>query len=496
MRPGRIALIVAGSLIALAGFGVLLGGGVLLGAYATQRDGDGFFTTSTERFTTETHALTAEPDTQRDDGLPDWVADLADMTVRFTVTAADSGDELFVGIGREVDVDEYLAGVAHDEVRDIDFDPFDVELERRAGTRVPGPPTEQDFWLVSAAGTGTRVVEWDVEGGRHVVVAMLADGAPGVAVDVEFGIKAAIVVPLAIGLLVAGGLGLALGTVLILLGARRPPAPPAAPGTPGTPGTPGEPEPGAAEPPGGPGGEVARAAPAAPGAAAERATPVRLTAALDPGLSRWQWLVKWFLAIPHYVVLVFLWIAFVLLTIVAGFSILFTGRYPPGIFAFNAGVLRWTWRVVAYAFGLLNTDRYPPFSLEPAGYPAELDIDEPGELSRGLVLVKWWLLAIPHYLVLAVFTGGSWWSVGDRADAVGGPPGLIGLLVLIAAVVLLVTGRYPAGIFRLVAGLQRWVFRVIAYAALMTDRYPPFRLDQGGTEPDLALTAPPERPAP
>lgn len=210
--------------------------------------------------------------------------------------------------------------------------------------------------------------------------------------------------------------------------------------------------------------------------------PVRLEGRLDPGLSRWLWLVKWLLAIPHFVVLAFLWIAFVVLTVVAFFAILFTARYPRGIFEFNLGVLRWTWRVAFYSYGALGTDRYPPFTLGAApDYPATLDVTYPGELSRGLVLVKWWLLAIPHYLILGVLLGGGWgWDWDDGGW--GGGPGLIGLLVLFAGVALLFTTRYPRGIFDFVLGLDRWVARVVAYAGLMTDAYPPFRLDQGGEE--------------
>ena len=214
--------------------------------------------------------------------------------------------------------------------------------------------------------------------------------------------------------------------------------------------------------------------------------PARLEARLDAHLNRWLWLVKWALALPHFIILGFLFIAFVLVTFGAFFAILFTGRYPRSIFAVNVGVLRWTWRVTYYAAtGGLGTDRYPPFSLSPQpGDPATLDIEYPARLSRGLVLVKWWLLAIPHYVVLGVLlgSGSAWWAAGDSERAPA-RAGLLGILVVIAAVVLLFTGRYPRALFDLVVGLNRWVFRVAAYAALMTDAYPPFRLDQGGAEP-------------
>ena len=72
------------------------------------------------------------------------------------------------------------------------------------------------------------------------------------------------------------------------------------------------------------------------------AYPARLDGELDPGVGRWLWLVKWLLAIPHYIVLAFLWLTLFVLTVIAFFAILFTGRYPRGIFEFNLGVLRWS----------------------------------------------------------------------------------------------------------------------------------------------------------
>ena len=149
---------------------------------------------------------------------------------------------------------------------------------------------------------------------------------------------------------------------------------------------------------------------------------------------------------------------------------------------------RTNWRVGFYAStGGIGTDRYPPFSLQPEpGDPAEFDVAYPEQLSRGLVFVKWFL-AIPHLIIVALLSGSSvrWLAAeGDRVafDTTGGG-GLLGLLVLVAGIVLLFTERYPQPLFDLIVGFNRWIYRVVAYVALMTDVYPPFRLDQGGSEP-------------
>ncbi|SHI02089.1 DUF4389 domain-containing protein [Streptomyces sp. 3214.6] len=217
-------------------------------------------------------------------------------------------------------------------------------------------------------------------------------------------------------------------------------------------------------------------------------SPVHIEATLDPRLSRWLWLVKWLLAIPHYIVLFFLWIAFVVVTVFAFFAILFTGRYPRPLFEFNVGVMRWNWRVSFYAHTALGTDRYPPFTLAKApDYPARFDVDYPERLSRGLVLVKWWLLAIPQYIVVGMFVGDWAWGWGGEDGWHGG--GLIPFLSLVAVVILAVTARYPVQLFDLLLGLARWVARVAAYAALMTDDYPPFRLEMGGQASPPAETS-------
>jgi hypothetical protein len=219
------------------------------------------------------------------------------------------------------------------------------------------------------------------------------------------------------------------------------------------------------------------------------AYPLHLRARPDaPG--RWLWLVKWLLLIPHYLVLIVLWVAFVAVTLIGYVVVLFTGRYPRGIFDFNVGVLRWTWRVGFYGYQVLGTDRYPPFTLAPVpDYPADLTVEYPERVPHWQPLLAW-LFAIPHFLIIAAVSGGSYQVTrGNQVEYVG-PPSLVGVAVLVAAVVLLFTGTYPRGLFDLLTGVARWFLRVVAYVALLSRRYPPFRLDQGGEEPPDLPTGP------
>lgn len=194
----------------------------------------------------------------------------------------------------------------------------------------------------------------------------------------------------------------------------------------------------------------------------EQADFVRVRGEVDAP-SRWLWLVKWcLLAVPHYPILILLYLAYPFSTVAAGVAILCTGRYPRPLFEFNVGVLRWSWRVMNYRFPMNSTDKYPPFTLASTpGYPGDLVVDYPERLKNWAVLVKW-LLAIPQVLLC--------WSMEAPLQ----------VLCVIAALTLLFTGSVPQGAFDLLMGMVRWRYRVAVYVSLMRDEYPPFRMDLGG----------------
>jgi hypothetical protein len=190
--------------------------------------------------------------------------------------------------------------------------------------------------------------------------------------------------------------------------------------------------------------------------------PVRVRGDLDAP-SRWLWLFKWFpLAVPRYPILIGLYLAYPLVTVLAGVAILFTGRYPRPLFDFNVGVLRWSWRVMNYRFPMNSTDRYPPFTLaSQRDYPADLEVDYPDSPTNRAALFTRWLLGLPQILLC--------WALEP----------FLQLLCVTNAVWLLREGTINQGISDLLLGIVRWRYRVAVYVSLMRDDYPPFRMDLG-----------------
>lgn len=170
-------------------------------------------------------------------------------------------------------------------------------------------------------------------------------------------------------------------------------------------------------------------------------------------LSRLLIFVKWLLAIPHFLVVTALGYAAAAITVVAFFAILFTRRYPRGLFNLVVGINRWGANVTAYTY--LFRDEYPPFSLDPGKYPVLYEVEYPEQLSRWWIWVKW-LLVIPHQFVITLLS-----FVGF-------------LFAFFAWFAILFTGRYPRTFFDFNVGLQRWILRVTAYAGLLRDEFPPY----------------------
>ncbi|MFJ5859926.1 DUF4389 domain-containing protein [Pseudarthrobacter sp. NPDC092439] len=506
-----LAMLIVGVLFSLIGAGLVLGG---IGAYAVQDD-DGYISSPVERFAVDSRAITfGRVEGLRNEDVPGPLPfDVGNVRIR--AESVGEGKEIFIGIAPQGEVKRYLSGSNYSELLEVNHRPFRAEYEEVEGSAQPGLPMEQGFWVASASGSGQQDIDWNIQPGNWSVVLMNGDATPGLAVDLQAGFSSELLGPIAVGLLIGGTLLLVSGVPLLIFGAiglgRQQATPSTGPASrmvpPQSPGQglpsqgPGVPAPavlGPALPEFDPAGGESMDARAGGGSPPARSGyslhrlgpggyPSMLRGELDPVLSRWKWLVKWFLAIPHFIVLFFLWFAFVVVTITAGFAILFTGRYPRSLFYFNVGVLRWNWRVAYYAYAALGTDRYPPFTLAKTDYPADFDAEYPEQLSRGLVLVKWWLLSIPHLLIVAAITGSStirWTNLetpGLRYET-GTGLSLVGVLVLIAGVTLLFTGRYVHSLFDLILGLNRWIYRTITYTALMRDEYPPFRLDQGPTE--------------
>jgi len=171
-------------------------------------------------------------------------------------------------------------------------------------------------------------------------------------------------------------------------------------------------------------------------------------------LSRGLIFIKWLLVVPHLVILYFLSLATSVVLFIAWFAILFTGKYPRGLWDFSLMVRHWTSNVSAYYF--LMRDEYPPFGAEP--YPVRLEVVYPERLSRGLIFIKW-LLIIPHLIALVVLAIAA------------------AFVYFISWFAILFTGSYPRGLFDFMVGFFRWVERVNMYVLLLTDVYPPFSMD-------------------
>ncbi len=235
-NAGHVVAIVVGCLLLLPGLGVLAGGLTAAAGQAWATDDAGFFDTSLERVGSDgvavaTTDLWLDGDLDEVDEGPSWLLDLLDVDMRLRATGAGPTDTVFVGIARSADVERYLAGSSWSDVVAIDHrTPRTVEV---AGTGSVEPPLDQDFWAAATSGAGEQELVWETRGGRWSVVVMNADGAAGVAADVDVGFRSDAVTTVAVTLVVVGGIVVAAAVVLLIVGirGRRTPGRPGATGT-------------------------------------------------------------------------------------------------------------------------------------------------------------------------------------------------------------------------------------------------------------------------
>jgi len=223
-RRTRTALhyiaIVIGCLLIMPGLGMMAGGGAMLVGQAVATDDDGYFRFTLDRLESDGVAI-ATTDLWLDDVEGDaspWLLDWLDVDLRLRVNGAAPSDEVFVGIARTEDVQRYLSDAMYSEV--VDVDGSSTRYTEVAGISSVGPPIDQDFWAASASGTNEQEVRWEARGGRWSVVVMNADGSAAVSADVEIGAKSGAVTPVAIALLIIGGIMVAVAITLIVIGAR------------------------------------------------------------------------------------------------------------------------------------------------------------------------------------------------------------------------------------------------------------------------------------
>lgn len=216
---GQIVLIVVGVLAGLLALALLAGGGALVWGHTAQRDAKGYYATGFKSLATPTYALVSDGLDVGTEG-PDWLFRRGRLgTVRVTANGA-SAHPIFVGIGRQSDVDSYLRAVEHDAVTDFEVDPFSVTYSRRAGDTTPAAPGTHTIWAAQASGSGRQTVTWPVQKGAWAVVVMNADSARGVEADVSVGAKVPFILWLGVGLLGAGALVAVGSGVAIYFGVR------------------------------------------------------------------------------------------------------------------------------------------------------------------------------------------------------------------------------------------------------------------------------------
>ena len=217
-RTGPILSTIGGGFLAFVALVLIAAGAALFWVSEHKTDADGYYTTASHTYSSPTRALTTQS-LDIDADAPDWLFSTNTFGhVRIDPRPASSDTPVFVGIARTNDVDAYLDQVQHDEITDVEVDPFALDKRREAGEARPAAPAAQTFWAATSA--DGRPLDWKVREGEWSVVMMNADGSPGVSVDATVGAKTPLVRDLAWWLTIPGiGLGL-IALVLVAFGVR------------------------------------------------------------------------------------------------------------------------------------------------------------------------------------------------------------------------------------------------------------------------------------
>lgn len=224
MSAGKILLLIFGIFGLLISISLLVGGGTLLWADSVLKDSEDFYVTEKIEIEKDSYVIVTEPaDVDIEAGWDrGWGWDLGDL-VTFKVEGSNNNPskQIFIGIAKESDIDAYLAGVEHDEVTNLNIYPYSIDYTRYSGSIIPEAPTSQIFWTESVYGTGTQILEWEIESGIYSLVLMNEDGSAGIDIDVVLGAKIPLLFGIGIGLLIGGIVALSISIFMIYLVARR-----------------------------------------------------------------------------------------------------------------------------------------------------------------------------------------------------------------------------------------------------------------------------------
>lgn len=225
----RILLLIFGSIVLLAGFALVVGGGALIWVNTALTDNEGFLSTESRQLETDSYAIVLKRvNIHFGDGIDLGVGSSDIVTIKLTAFSNDPSKNVFIGIAEESDANAYLSRVKYEEISRLRMQgnplqgfSFSEEYSTHSGNASPDDPASQTFWTVSEYGAGTQTLEWSPETGRYWIILMNEDGSAGVDLTVKAGVRVSLFSMIALGFLVGGVIALIIGGVMVYYGVRR-----------------------------------------------------------------------------------------------------------------------------------------------------------------------------------------------------------------------------------------------------------------------------------